>query len=115
MLTLRGLASRIVEGKRAHIINIDSLLPIHFHAGDRNAVYLQQSAAVLFCSQGRANTSVSQFEAWLLQQAIVSINFLPDTYENETAAWAEYMWVGLLEYARLCTCWLEASCVQVAV
>jgi len=43
-----GLASRIVEGNElTSLIFLSKTLPIHIHAGDRNAVYLQQTAAVL--------------------------------------------------------------------
>ena len=52
MLNLTGLASRIVEGNElTSLIFLSKTLPSHFHAGDRNAVYLQQSAAVLFVTR----------------------------------------------------------------
>jgi len=52
MLNVTGLASRIVEGNElTSLIFLSKTLPIHFHAGDRNAVYLQQSAAVLFVTR----------------------------------------------------------------
>jgi len=41
-----GFASRIVEGNELTSF-LSKSLPIHFHTGDRNTVYLQQ-LAVLF-------------------------------------------------------------------
>jgi len=47
MLILRDFASTIVEENELTPF-LSKTLPIHFQRGDRNAVYLQQSPAVLF-------------------------------------------------------------------